>query len=258
MQRPSSMMAYMAAQITDIADMPRGGPDASWLDRLLETDRPEYLDRDDVDDGVKRGIVRRWTGSGPCSANTTATPNWCCAKSPTSPIPRSSNSARATARCPARCSNSIPLRTSRSLTSTPSRSRRSRPSDLGEPPARDGAHRSTRPRSMLPTALRPGGVRAVLPPPTARSGGTGVRRRHPGGRSAADHRSAPAAVAAAPRELAYGAVRAVVAVRPRRVHQFAARLQSLGAAGAGRARRPRRRRQHQPVRPAGGGGPAPR
>lgn len=51
------MMAYMASQITDIADMPRGGPDASWLDRLLETDRPEYLDRDDVDDDVKRGIV---------------------------------------------------------------------------------------------------------------------------------------------------------------------------------------------------------
>ncbi|TDO14549.1 methyltransferase family protein [Mycobacterium sp. BK086] len=51
------MMAYMAEQITDIADMPRGGPDASWLDRLLETDRPEYLDRDDIDDEVKRGIV---------------------------------------------------------------------------------------------------------------------------------------------------------------------------------------------------------
>src|SRR4051812_8568840 len=53
----SSMMAYMAEQITDIADMPRGGPDASCLDRLLETDRLEYLDRDDVDDEVKRGIV---------------------------------------------------------------------------------------------------------------------------------------------------------------------------------------------------------
>lgn len=51
------MMAYMASQITDIVDMPRGGPDASCLDRLLETDRPEYLDRDDIDDDVKRGIV---------------------------------------------------------------------------------------------------------------------------------------------------------------------------------------------------------
>lgn len=51
------MMAYMASEITDIAHMPRGGPDASWLDRLLQTDRPEYLDRDDIDDEVKRGIV---------------------------------------------------------------------------------------------------------------------------------------------------------------------------------------------------------
>ncbi|WP_099245289.1 class I SAM-dependent methyltransferase [Mycobacterium sp. shizuoka-1] len=50
-------MAYMASEISDIADMPRGGPDASCLDRLLETGRQEYLDRDDVDDEVKRGIV---------------------------------------------------------------------------------------------------------------------------------------------------------------------------------------------------------
>jgi SAM-dependent methyltransferase len=42
----------------DIETMPRGGPDASWLDRRLQTDRLEYLDRDDVDDGVKRRVVR--------------------------------------------------------------------------------------------------------------------------------------------------------------------------------------------------------
>ncbi|AQT83131.1 SAM-dependent methyltransferase [Mycolicibacterium litorale] len=47
----------MASMASDIADMPRGGPHASWLDRLLETDCPEYLDRDDVDDDVKRSIV---------------------------------------------------------------------------------------------------------------------------------------------------------------------------------------------------------
>jgi len=51
------MMAYVAKQVADIADMPRGGPDASCLDRLLQTGRPEYLDRDDVADEVKRGIV---------------------------------------------------------------------------------------------------------------------------------------------------------------------------------------------------------
>jgi ubiquinone/menaquinone biosynthesis C-methylase UbiE len=51
------MMAYVAKQMADIADMPRGGPDASCLDRFLQTGRPEYLDRGDVDDEVKRGIV---------------------------------------------------------------------------------------------------------------------------------------------------------------------------------------------------------
>jgi len=51
-------MAYMGNEISDIADMPRGGPDASWLDRLLQTDCPEYLDRDDVDEKVQRRVVR--------------------------------------------------------------------------------------------------------------------------------------------------------------------------------------------------------
>lgn len=36
--------------------MPRGGPDASWLDRRLQTGRLEYLDRDDVDD-LKRKVI---------------------------------------------------------------------------------------------------------------------------------------------------------------------------------------------------------
>ncbi len=60
----STMMAYMAQSITDIDRMPRGGPDASCLDRLLQTDRLEYLDRDDVDDKVKRSVIRalEWTG----------------------------------------------------------------------------------------------------------------------------------------------------------------------------------------------------
>jgi ubiquinone/menaquinone biosynthesis C-methylase UbiE len=49
--------------------MPRGGPDASWLDRRLQTNRLEYLDRDDVDDlkrkvirSLDRGGRRRWIG----------------------------------------------------------------------------------------------------------------------------------------------------------------------------------------------------
>jgi hypothetical protein len=42
--------------VIDIDRMP-GGPDASWVDRRLQTDRLEYLDRDDVDDRLKRQVV---------------------------------------------------------------------------------------------------------------------------------------------------------------------------------------------------------
>ncbi len=47
--------------------MPRGGPDASCLDRLLQTDRLEYLDRDSdlpADLARKRSVIRAldWTG----------------------------------------------------------------------------------------------------------------------------------------------------------------------------------------------------
>ena len=60
---------YVDSSTGDIANMPRGGPDASWLDRRLQTNRLEYLDRDDVD-VLKRKVMaaldragrRRWIG----------------------------------------------------------------------------------------------------------------------------------------------------------------------------------------------------
>src|ERR1700760_1619643 len=71
-------MVYMGSQTGDIGAgtpatggidrMPRGGPDASCLDRLLQTDRPEYLDRDCDGDAAnearKRSVIRAldWTG----------------------------------------------------------------------------------------------------------------------------------------------------------------------------------------------------
>jgi ubiquinone/menaquinone biosynthesis C-methylase UbiE len=51
------MMVYVDGMALDIVSMPRGGPDASWLDRRLQTNRLEYLDRDDVDD-LKQKVVR--------------------------------------------------------------------------------------------------------------------------------------------------------------------------------------------------------
>jgi ubiquinone/menaquinone biosynthesis C-methylase UbiE len=50
-------MIHMGKQIPNLTGMPRGGPDAGWLDRLLQTGRAEYLDRDDIDESVKRGVV---------------------------------------------------------------------------------------------------------------------------------------------------------------------------------------------------------
>ena len=60
------MMVHMG---TDIANMPRGGPDASCLDRLLQTDRPEYLDRNDVDPARKRSVVRALDRTGDLFGN---------------------------------------------------------------------------------------------------------------------------------------------------------------------------------------------
>jgi SAM-dependent methyltransferase len=62
-------MDYTDRTTPDIVTMPRGGPDASWLDRRLQTHRLEYLDRDDVDN-LKRKVIRsldrngrrRWIG----------------------------------------------------------------------------------------------------------------------------------------------------------------------------------------------------
>jgi hypothetical protein len=40
-----------------ITQMPRGGPNASWLDRRLETDVLEYTDRYDIRDEVKQTMI---------------------------------------------------------------------------------------------------------------------------------------------------------------------------------------------------------
>lgn len=42
---------------TPIAEMPRGGPEASWLDRRLQTDALEYTDRYDIPDAIKQQVV---------------------------------------------------------------------------------------------------------------------------------------------------------------------------------------------------------
>jgi ubiquinone/menaquinone biosynthesis C-methylase UbiE len=51
-------MATTGERAQAIATMPRGGPDASWLNRRFQTDALEYLDRDDVPDEVKQKVIR--------------------------------------------------------------------------------------------------------------------------------------------------------------------------------------------------------
>ena len=53
----------MDSTTDDIVRMPRGGPDASWLDRRLRTDRLEYLDRDDAGDR-KHKVIQSLDRSG--------------------------------------------------------------------------------------------------------------------------------------------------------------------------------------------------
>jgi hypothetical protein len=107
------MMNYIAIQIFDIDSMPRGRPDASWLDRWLQTDRPEYLDRDDVDD-LTRTVSARSTTSDGSSATTTRSRASRSVRSPTCPIPKSSNSRPATEDCREHWLRVIPPSRSRS------------------------------------------------------------------------------------------------------------------------------------------------
>jgi ubiquinone/menaquinone biosynthesis C-methylase UbiE len=48
-----------------IAQMPRGGPNASWLDRRFQTETLEYTDRYDIPDEVKQSVIAAldWMGT---------------------------------------------------------------------------------------------------------------------------------------------------------------------------------------------------
>lgn len=66
------MMDDMDARTIDIATMPRGGPTASCLDRALQTDRLEYLDRDSdlpADLARKRSVIRALERTGELFGN---------------------------------------------------------------------------------------------------------------------------------------------------------------------------------------------
>jgi ubiquinone/menaquinone biosynthesis C-methylase UbiE len=60
----TALTSLMDDEGMDLNTMPRGGFRASCLDRRLQTDRDEYLDRTDVDDEVKQKVIDAldWTG----------------------------------------------------------------------------------------------------------------------------------------------------------------------------------------------------
>ncbi|MET0454972.1 MAG: class I SAM-dependent methyltransferase [Mycobacterium sp.] len=66
-------MDYMASAPDRIDRMPRGGPNASCLDRFLETSRLEYLDRDSGGDPVnearRRSVIRALDRTGDLFGN---------------------------------------------------------------------------------------------------------------------------------------------------------------------------------------------
>ncbi len=140
-----SIMEHTPRGLTSISRhrlMPRGGPDASCLDRLLR-DRPAGVPgprrRRPVD--IKRGVVRALECTGrvvrqpPRSSRTSRSRKW-----PTCPTPRSSSWVRATAACRPSCWRCIPAPGSPSPTSNPSRSGRDQPrGELGERSPRRGA-----------------------------------------------------------------------------------------------------------------------
>jgi hypothetical protein len=55
--------------VINIDRMPRGGPDASRVDRRLQTHRLEYLDRDDVNDRVRRQEEEPWPPAVICTTS---------------------------------------------------------------------------------------------------------------------------------------------------------------------------------------------
>ena len=161
----------------DIDRMPRGGPDASCLDRLLQTDRLEYLDRDDVDDGVKRSVIRALEWTGEFFGNTEKFAAHRARRGRRRPRPaRSSSSARATAALSRKLLEWHPTAELTVTDVEPASVAAIAAGDLGEPPAGggpgDGRHRYRRRRRPL----RPGGVRALLPPSAA---GAGLAARSP-------------------------------------------------------------------------------
>lgn len=88
-----------------IAAMPRGGFNASWLDRHFQTDELEYLDRGDVPNEVKQKIITMLDRFGALFGLHEKDARTALDAYPISGPHESWNSVRATASCPQKSSN---------------------------------------------------------------------------------------------------------------------------------------------------------
>ena len=219
------MMAYMASSLVDIDRMPRGGPDASCLDRRLQTDRREISTATTSMIASSAVWSALWSGPASSSETTRSSHTLRSTKWPMCPIPTFWSSARGMAVCRTSCWKPIPPPPSPSPTSNASSVDGIAAGDLG-------GHPRAAVREMDATAIdAPDGyfdlaVFALsfhhLPPPLA---SLCLRRGHPCGGQAAGHRPPAAAVAAAPAAVDDdAAVGPAGAVRAQRGDQLVAQL----------------------------------
>ncbi len=237
--------------------MPRGGPNASCVDRLLQTDRLEYLDRDDVDDKVKRSVIRALEWTGEFFGNTekfarialdevadVADPKILELGSGHGGLSRKLLEWHPTAEVTV---TDIEAQSVKAI----------KAGDLGEHPRatvrRMDATAIDAPDGRFDLAVFAFSFHHLPPSLASRVFAEGTRVAD----QARDHRPAAATVAAAhPAAGGDAAAGAGGAVRARRRDQLAAHLQPVGAASAGRARRSRNRGRvaGRADGPAGGGG----
>ena len=183
--------------VDDIDAMPRGGPDASWLDRRLQTGCAEYLDRDDVDERIKRSVVRTLEWTGDVFKHHERFAYLALEEIADVPDPKILELGAGHGGLSRKLLEQHPTArvTVTDIDAT---------SVLNIAASELGSH----PRATVQVAdateidapgrvFRPRGDGVDVPPPVARAGCPGDRRGHPGGRQASDHRPAAAAVAAA-------------------------------------------------------------
>ncbi len=166
--------------------MPRGGPDASCLDRLLQTDRLEYLDRDDVDrTSVKRSVIRALEWTGEFFGNTEKFARIALDEVADVPDPKILELGSGHGGLSPQAARMAPHRRAhrdrrRDALRGRDRGRRTRRAPAGDGPG-DGRHRDRRPDGHFDLAVFALSFHHLPPALASR----GVRRGHPRGRQAA-------------------------------------------------------------------------